>query len=62
MRSPAFEEWLEEEEGPLKDGYSASQTYDDETGGYHLWSDSRVELAWRAWCAALGFVAKRNDN
>jgi hypothetical protein len=53
MRNKRFERWYAKHIG---EGVSrVSQMYNGET--YEDW-DYHVEVAWAAWCAALGFEEK----
>lgn len=58
MRSHAFEAWVDENAEWLHgSNYAAAEFWDDGAKTYAHWKYDSINTAWRAWCAALGFVA-----
>lgn len=52
MRNKRFEQWYADRIDEPADRVAAM--YDDDARTYRDW-DYHVEIAWAAWCAALGF-------
>lgn len=57
MRNIKFEEWVDANAAWLHGCEEPAESfYNAETGIYSHWKYTAIETAWRAWCAALGFM------